>query len=223
MMTYGLSNTIVITGHYGSGKTNLALNLALALRENGKDVKLADLDIVNPYFRSGDYAAMLNNRGIEVIASEYSGTTLDIPALTARLDAAIGSGSILIIDAGGDDAGAHVLGRYSSRIIAAGYSMLYVVNRYRFLTPDSDDSIRLLRDIEAAGRLKATHIVSCPNLGAETTAGHIINAADFTNEISQKTGLPVAFTAVSRTLIDDIGIDGTVLPVDIIVKAPWNN
>ena len=123
----------IICGHYGCGKTNLALNLALTLRRKGEKVTVADLDIVNPYFRTADYKEVLEKQGVRVICPHSAGTTIDAPQINAEIFSIFDrpEGHV-VIDVGGDDAGAAALGRFKRQIEAAGgCEMLYVVNRYR--------------------------------------------------------------------------------------------
>ena len=150
-----LKPVTVITGHYGVGKTNLAINLALDARYAGMEVRVADLDIVNPYFRSSDYRRLLEDAGVQVIAPRYAGTTLDAPAISGQVSAALDwargkRGRLLLVDAGGDDAGATALGRFASGIADGDYDLLYVVNRSRNLTHDPAEALCVLREIEAA-------------------------------------------------------------------------
>lgn len=219
---FDLERIIIVTGHYGSGKTNLALNLALKLRRSGEAVALADLDIVNPYFRTADFKDIAKEHGIELLASDYAGSNLDVPALSGSLDAKINFDGTLIIDVGGDDAGAFALGRYALRIAKAPYSMLYVVSAYRYLMKDPHESAELLSRIEAASRLKATHIANCSNLGVETTAGDIIKSQKYAEKISEITGRPLIFTAARSDLAPELATIRDILPVSIYVKTPWN-
>ena len=124
---------IVITGHYGCGKTNLAVNLALYLADQGERVTIVDLDIVNPYFRTNDCKDLFEERGIELIATNFASTNLDVPSLPGTIPAKIRMGdSTVILDVGGDDAGAVALGQYASLIEEREYEMLYVYNPFRF-------------------------------------------------------------------------------------------
>lgn len=217
-----LEKTIIVTGHYGSGKTNLSLNLALKLREEGEAVTLADLDVVNPYFRTADFGDIAKRHGIELLASDYANSNLDIPALSGGLDAKINSPGTLIIDAGGDDAGAFALGRYAPRISAQPYSMLYVINAYRYLMKDPRETAELLSRIETASRLKATHIANCSNLGFETKPCDIIKSLEYAESVSEITGLPLIFTAVKSDLAPELISIKDILPVSIYVRTPWN-
>lgn len=214
--------TIVITGHYGSGKTNLSVNLALELKKRGEDVTLADLDIVNPYFCSAEFAEPLRRRGISLIASLYAGSNLDTPALSGQIDGAIASGRV-IIDAGGDDVGATVLGRYHRAIRQNGYEMLYVVNARRFLTGTPREAADLLRQIESASRLRATGIVNNTNLGMETTRQIVEEGIRFGEETARLTGIPFLFTAADKGLAGLNRLKGPVFPVKIVVRKPWES
>lgn len=212
----------MVTGHYGSGKTNLSLNLAMAYRGQGERVVLADLDIVNPYFRTADFGAFAERNGIELVASDYAGSSLDIPALTARLDASIGADARLIIDVGGDDAGAYALGRYAPRLRESGYSMLYVINAYRYLMREPEETLRLLRGIERASRLEATHIANCSNLGPDTAPEEVAASAVYADRVAELCGLPLALTAARREIAGELGGLDNVFPVEVYVTAPWN-
>lgn len=200
----------------------MSLNLALFLKKSGRSVTLADLDVVNPYFRTADFEEIARENGISLLASDYANSNLDIPALSGGLDASINAGGTLIIDVGGDDAGAHALGRYASRIAARAYTMLYVVNAYRYLMQDPQECAELLGEIERASRLKATHIANCSNLGDETTAQDIISSARYAESVSGITGLPVMLTAADKRLQNGLDRMRDIFPVDIYVKTPWN-
>lgn len=214
--------TIVITGHYGSGKTNLSVNLALELKRRGEDVTLTDLDIVNPYFCSAEFSGPLRQRGIGVISSAYAGSNLDTPALSGRIEEGIASGR-MIIDAGGDDAGATVLGRYHRALSQNGYEMLYVINARRFLTGTPGEAAALLGQIENAARLRATGIVNNTNLGVETTLQIVEEGISFGEETARLTGLPFLFTAADKELRGLDGLKGPVFPVKIVVRKPWES
>ena len=213
---------IVVTGHYGSGKTNLAINLALDLAAQGEQVTLADLDIVNPYFRSADFRTQAAEHGIDFVVSEYANSNLDMPALSAALDAKIGRAGKLVIDVGGDDAGAYALGRYATRIQAASYAMVYVVNAHRYLTREPGEALDLLREIEAASRLQATHIVNNSNLSYETTATGVAQTVPYGMAVAQAAGVPLAATALRRDLYAQLADKTGYYGIDIYVKVPWD-
>lgn len=214
-----------VTGHYGCGKTNLAVNLALGRRAQGRRVALADLDLVNPYFRCADFAPLLQARGVELVAPVYANTNLDIPALTGRLDGLLDGDCDLILDVGGDDAGATALGRYSAALRAAeGFELLYAVNFYRPLTRTPAQCAALLAGIERAARLRATGLVNCSHLMDGTTPGTVAGTAALARETAAACGLPLRFTAVCRPLLDGVRAllpDDPLYPVDLYVKKPW--
>lgn len=186
---------------------------------------LCDLDIVNPYFRSADFADLAQQQGIELIAPTFAGSNLDIPALGARLDAAINASTgRLIVDVGGDDAGAAALGRYSAQMKAAGYSFIYVINRSRPITAKPKEAVQILQEIEQASRLKATALVNNTHMAHLTTVETILDSQDYARQVSALTGRELIFTTAPRPLADQVRAalgEGTVYPIDIYVKAPW--
>ena len=191
-------------GHYGSGKTNIALNYALHLRQGGEAVTVADLDIVNPYFRTKDSRAELERAGIRLICSDYANTNLDIPALPPELYAITDDRSHrVVLDIGGDDRGALVLGRITPAILAEdSYEMLLVINRYRPLTPDAPSTVEVMREIEQAGGIRFTGLVNNSNLGEETGPDTVLGSVPYAEELSRLTGLPVVMTTVKKNLLE---------------------
>lgn len=213
----------IVCGHYGSGKTNYALNLALSRHAGGGETALVDLDIVNPYFRSSDYTRYLEEKGIRVIAPGTAGTTLDAPALTPGISAAIRGVGNVIIDAGGDDVGAGALSRFAGEIIARGYEMIYVINRFRLQTADPADAASLLGEIETASGLKATALINNSHLSGLTAPADILEGIDYARQVADFTGLPLAVSTVPAALAGAPELAGHHLfPVEILVKLPWN-
>ena len=196
----------LLCGHYGSGKTNVAVNLAFYLKEQYNNVVVADLDIVNPYFRTKDSIDDFKARGIELICSQYANTNVDIPALPANMYRLTADKDITaVIDVGGDDRGAYALGRLVPEITAENnFDMLMVINGYRPLTPDAESTVEVMREIETACGLKFTGLVNNSNIGEETTAEDIIKSIGYANEVSQASGLPVVMTSVKRELYDGL-------------------
>jgi hypothetical protein len=194
----------IFSGHYGSGKTNVALTYALSEREKGKRVAIADIDIVNPYFRTKDSEALLAQRGIRLICSEYANTNIDIPALPQDIYAIVDDKSLTcILDVGGDERGALALGRISPAIREENdYDMIFVANRYRPLTATVEGAMEVLREIEAAAGLRFTAIVNNSNLGAETTAEDILSSVEFGKALSDASGLPLIATSVSEPVYE---------------------
>lgn len=196
----------LLCGHYGSGKTNVAVNLAFYLKEQYNNVVVADLDIVNPYFRTKDSIDDFKARGIELICSEYANTNVDIPALPANMYRLTADKDITaVIDVGGDDRGAYALGRLVPEIKAENnFDMLMVINGYRPLTPDAESTIEVMREIEEACKLKFTGLVNNSNIGEETTAEDIIKSIGYANEVSQASDLPIVMTSVKHELYDEL-------------------
>lgn len=194
----------LLCGHYGSGKTNVAVNLAFYLKEQYNNVVVADLDIVNPYFRTKDSMEDFKTRGIELICSEYANTNVDIPALPANMYRLTADKDITaVIDVGGDDRGAYALGRLVPEIKEENnFDMLMVINGYRPLTPDAESTIEVMREIEAACGLEFTGLVNNSNIGDETRADDIIKSLGYANEVSNASGLPIVMTSVKAELYD---------------------
>lgn len=213
---------VVVLGHYGSGKTNFAVNLALKRRAAGAEVALCDLDIVNPYFRSADFAARMEQEGIEMVAPPFAGSNVDVPALTGRLDALLADQQRqVIVDVGGDDAGAIAVGRYARRLLPQQPTVLYIVNACRPVTDTPAAALEILREIEAAAHVKATHIVNCTNLGRETDAQTVRGSLDYIRELCRLSGLPLCCHAVLGELAARLGDIGPVFPVERYVRLPW--
>ena len=196
----------LFAGHYGSGKTNIAVNYALHLADEGKRVCIADLDIVNPYFRTKDSARELAERGIDLISPQYANTNVDLPALPAESYRLVRDKSVYgIMDIGGDDRGAYALGRFVPSIKEENnYRMAFVVNCYRPLTETVADAVEIMREIEAACGLAFTCLVNNSNLGGETTARTVLDSLGFVEALSAATGLPLwmhtATAAVAKEL-----------------------
>ncbi|MBR2876957.1 MAG: hypothetical protein IKC01_07455 [Clostridia bacterium] len=194
----------LFAGHYGSGKTNIAVNYALALKEKFEKVVITDLDIVNPYFRTCDSIEELTKAGIKLISSEFANSNVDLPALPQEVYSILDDkSSVAILDIGGDDRGAYALGRYEASIKEENnYEMLFVFNKYRPLTPDASSALEVMREIETAGKIKFTAIVNNSNLGALTTKDDVLSSVEDAVELSRISGLPVKMTTVNEGLFN---------------------
>ena len=195
----------IISGHYGSGKTNIALSLAASLRKAHDRVLIADIDIVNPYFRTKDSEALLRSLDIRLICSTYANTNLDIPALPPDLYTVTDDKSYqTVLDVGGDERGALALGRLAPAIREENnYEMLFVINCYRPLTQDPDSAITVMKEIEEAAGLCCTGIVNNSNLGDETTKETLLSSLAYAEEVAKKSGLPLLFHTVDRRLYSE--------------------
>lgn len=196
----------LLCGHYGSGKTNIALNMAYEIKEKYDNVAIADLDIVNPYFRTTDSAEELNTKGIRLIASEYAGSNVDIPAMPQDMYALTDDKTVrAVIDVGGDDRGALALGRISSQIVAENdYEAFLVINKFRPLTPDAASTLEVMAETESAGKFKFTGIINNSNLGVETTAEDVLNSMEYAQSVADATGLPLVATSVDEKLFNEL-------------------
>lgn len=211
----------IIIGHYGSGKTNLAVNLALRLADAGEKVTIVDFDIVNPYFRTADFAELFQKHGVTLAASMYANTSLDIPAISFDMERMAYEPGYLIVDVGGDDAGAIGLGRYAegfSAYVPEQLDMWYVINRYRYLTERPEETLELMYEIEAVSRMRHTGIVNNSNLGRETTADTIRQALPYAEETAAQAKLPLVYTTYRNDL--ELSLPNG-LPVDVFVKPVW--
>ena len=208
----------LVAGHYGSGKTNIALNYARVLKRAGSPVTVADLDIVNPYFRTKDSAADLQAEGIDLVVSDFANSNVDFPALPKEIYALVADRETkIVMDIGGDDRGALALGRYVPDIKAEGdYEMLAVVNAARPLTRTPQEAVEVLREIEEACRLPFTGIVNNTNVGAETTVETVLGSIPYADEIAALMGVPVRFTCAIGAIAAELkGKVENLLPLEI--------
>ena len=196
----------LFAGHYGSGKTNIAVNYAMMLKKQGYDVIVADLDIVNPYFRTKDSEKELGAMGIELISSKFANSNLDIPSLPQEMYRTVQDKSkYAVMDIGGDDAGAVALGRFAPFIREEdNYDMVFVVNFFRPLSRSADEAYEIMKEIEAASKLKFTSIINNSNLGELTTAGDVLSTVAEAERLSQLCGLPVKMTSVKESLFNEL-------------------
>ena len=217
----------LFAGHYGSGKTNIALNYARMLKRAGEKVAIADLDIVNPYFRTKDSAPDLQAEGIDLVVSDFANSNVDFPALPKEIYGLVASpapgtkhqalSTKVVMDIGGDDRGALALGRYVPDIKAEGdYEMLAVVNASRPLTRTARDAVEVLREIEAACQLPFTGIVNNTNLGPQTTAETVLGSKAYADEVAALMGVPVRFTCAPAAIAAELkGKVENLLPLEI--------
>ena len=213
----------IITGHYGTGKTEFAVNLALAMAAEGQRVMVADLDIVNPYFRSRERRDTLAQAGVQLISSSQACADADVPSLPAELLTIFENRDLRgILDIGGDPVGARVLARFRPKILAEDYQLIYVLNAHRPEVREAENAIAYLRGIEAATGLPCTGIVNNTHLCGETTAADIRKGAVLSAEVSRQTGIPVlCHVAVERLANQLSDLPATVFPITIQMKKPW--
>lgn len=208
-------------GHYGSGKTNIAVNYALRLKEEGNEVVIADLDIVNPYFRTKDSEQELKEHGIGLICSEYANSNLDIPALPAAMYRTVhDKNTYAVLDVGGDDRGAVALGRLAEGIRAENnYEMIFVANFFRPLTKTPLEAYNIMLEIENACGIPFTAVVNNSNLGNETQAEDVFKTDLLVQELSERAELPVIMTSAKKELCSFLaGCSGEIFPLELQKK-----
>lgn len=208
----------IITGHYGSGKTNVSVNMALDLAEKGEKVTVVDLDIVNPYFRTADFKELFGEHNISLTVPTYANSNLDIPALGFDMNGIADREGYIIIDVGGDDEGAKALGRYRKVFEKYDTQMLYVINRCRYLTKEPAEPLQLMYEIENASGMKCDGIINNTNLGRETDRDIVLGSVAYADEVCREAGLPLVAVTAEAGYLD--GIDKA-YPVNIYVKKLW--
>lgn len=222
-----MKKVTVITGHYGSGKTNVAVNFAAELARQGEKVSAADLDIVNPYFRTADFKELFGDLGVTLVASVYANSNLDIPALSFDLERICREEGYVLIDVGGDDSGAFALGRYKQvfdELAARGdLDVLYVINKYRYLTSSPEEAVQLMYEIEQAARVRHTGIINNSNLGCETTFTTAADSLEFAEKVCRLTGLPLEFTSVPENSVipEELKAREKFREMKVYVKPIW--
>lgn len=196
----------ILAGHYGSGKTNIAVNLALREKKSCERLAIADLDIVNPYFRTEDSREELEAAGIRMICSGYANSNVDLPSMPEDLYVITEDKDLrVIIDVGGDDRGALALGRLSGALREEGsFDMLMVTNCARPLTRTAEETMEVMREIETAGRLPFTGIINNTNLGRDTDAETVLSSMEYAKKVSELSGLPIVFTSIEETLLPEL-------------------
>ena len=212
----------IICGHYGTGKTNLSVNLAVDAAKSGKKVTLIDMDIVNPYFRTADHKALLESYGVKVMTPYFANTNVEIPSLPSGISAALDEGTV-IMDVGGDDAGAIALGSFAKKIQSMDYDMWYVINQYRSMISDVDDAVEMMKEIEKASRLRMTGIVNNSHLKDLTVASNIVDSVNYAEKTAEKAAVPIKFTTCPKNLLDGLGEIEFLYPIAIYVRTPWED
>jgi hypothetical protein len=208
----------IVTGHYGCGKTSLSLNFAI--QEHFETI--IDLDVVNPFFRSSDYINMLTKNGIKVISPYFANTNLDVPFIPSDVRTSVIFDKKVLIDAGGDDQGSTAVGTVSKDIISRGYNMFYVVNFMRPQTLNIEDAEEIMREIEAASHIKITHIINNTNLKHDTDEDVFRKGLKLSEDLSEKTGLPLLFSVYSEEKEYIIkNVFSNLYKINSYVLTPW--
>lgn len=214
---------LVLTGNYGSGKTELALNLALQFSESCRTT-LVDLDIVNPYFRSGEKADEMRRAGVRMLMPTYAMTTVDIPALPAEIQSVFEVPSDRVIfDVGGDDTGAAALGRFYPSFMARrkATKMLFVINCMRPLTREADEIIDLAERIQNRGRLRIDMLVNNTNLADRTEPEMIENGEKVTLSCAKRLGIREVITAGKEEILEQCRLETPTLKIRRYMAPEW--
>ena len=223
----GLRRVNIFCGGYGSGKTEVAVNFALHLAEAGGSVRIADLDIVNPYFRSREVREALRGRGIEVIVPEERLVNADLPVVMPEVKGALASGDqAVVLDLGGDPAGARVMASLSGGLREDDYDAMLVLNSRRPFTSTAEAVVRVMAGIEAASGMRIGKLVVNSHLIDQTEAGVIEEGIELAEDVSGTTGAAVAFVAVERGMLAGFDAGGCGYPVmvlDRMMLKPWEN
>ena len=224
-MNIDLKGIVIICGNYGSGKTETAVNLAATRKIDGIDVKIADLDLVNPYFRTREARWFLESIGIDVVLPDKQYMHADLPILTPAVAGMIQQASeLIILDAGGDDVGVTVLAALEEDLSSKRIHMLQVINPFRPFTEDVKGCIKIKEEIEHSSKIKITGLVSNANLIDETIPEHIYKGYDLVSDVSEATGLKVEFITAGSHILPQLEMDRFTCPVLEINRKlvpPW--
>lgn len=216
---------IIITGHYGSGKTEFAVNYSVKCAKNNEKVNIADLDVVNPYFRSREKAEELAEKGIRVIGSMVGNSTIELPSIPPEVRGMIeDEDAKTILDVGGDPEGARILAGYSSYIKEQDYEMLLIVNANRPQTKKLEDVLGYIESIESTSKLKITGLVNNTHLLKSTTVEDVLRGHKLVKEVSEATGLPIMCETAIKNVVDEIKQsykDLKMFPLDLYMREKW--
>lgn len=219
-----MSRISVFTGHFGSGKTEISVNYAKKLARQGKKVAIVDIDIVNPYFCSRNLKKEFDELGIKVIASDPNLMNAELMVVPSEVMAVFNDKSYeVVMDIGGDDQGATVLGQYNKYFMEEDYDMYFVINNNRPLTSTTEDTTEYIKSIERASRLKVNYLISNSNLSYDTTVEHILSGDKLVKELSEEINVPYMYVVCDKKFVNDIQgkVHAEILPVDIYMKPPW--
>lgn len=223
-----MSRITIHLGHYGSGKTEISLNSVYEHINKGNKITLVDLDIVNPYFRSGEHKEQLEKLGVNVIRPNFEGTNVDVPSIPASvMSVFIDKTTHAILDVGGDASGATALGRYHQAIDKDDSCIKCVVNTMRPLTSTVDEIVEMAHQLEKSCRLKIDMLVNNTNLAKETTADLLVSSQDMVAQAAKILGLHVGQIGAMPSVIDNLPASfiakysNIITPINLYMRKPW--
>ncbi|WP_352419273.1 ATP-binding protein [Proteiniborus sp.] len=214
----------IIVGHYGSGKTEFAVNYSVKLAELGKSVTLADLDVVNPYFRSREKAEELEKLGVKVIGSSIKGNAVDVPSVSADVYGPLQDTSVeAVLDVGGDPVGARALGRYYNFFETGKYDMFFVVNANRPETQTLENVEKYIKEIERVSRAKVTGLINNTHLLKSTTVEDVLSGQRLVEEVSNALNIPIKYVSALENVAKNLphDIKGEILPLNLYMREDW--
>lgn len=215
----------IVTGHYGSGKTEFAINYALKLKDSFGSSVICDMDIVNPYFRTNDAIDFLSKNSVNVIAPEYANTNLDLPSLPSDIISVFSENSPpSVLDVGGDDDGAIALGQFYPYLSKEDYEMFFVINALRPDTADTESILKLAKDIEYASRCRITSIVNNTNLAYLSSVKDILDSFGLINEVADKMNVPIKYISGTPDILIKLPSEykDKLFPIKLFMQLPFD-
>lgn len=214
----------IFIGHFGSGKTEVALSFLMNCFRDASNTAIVDLDIVNPFFRASDAHEVLKKLNIRLIKPIYANTNIDVPALPPDINSVLEDENInVVFDVGGDDLGARAISCYKNSIEKQDYELFFVVNTNRPLTSNKEKIKSMLQEIEATTRLKVTKLVNNTNLLSETKVHDILEGSKLVKDIANEHKIDFAFTCVTKNLKEELEqrSQDSILILDNLITLPW--
>jgi len=217
----------IFTGHFGSGKTEVAVNSALKLAESGLKTSIVDFDIVNPYFRTADAREELERNNIKVVLPLYANTNVDVPAIPPEIYSLFQNKEYkVVLDVGGDDLGARAVSRFKEEILNDDYEMFFVINTRRGMTDTPEKIMEMIALIEDSANIKITKLINNSNLLEETSPEILLEGNETISAVSEKLGIPIGITAGMEEVVgrlDSSSLCGSeVLAMRKLIHLPWN-